>query len=169
MNPLLLGFTEFLLLLAATGAFIAMIVILLLALIQNGSAMAARDWTSTDGVIVKSFISSERDDDDPKGLAVIYAPNVSYTYFAQGVQMVAHKIHFGSPIKHTARNSAEKKLAKYPVGAAVTVYYNPEVPSDAVLERTSPQAGRFGWLAVAVLVGGLVACAFAFLLPGWVS
>jgi hypothetical protein len=55
----------------------------------------------------------------------------------------------------------EETLAQYPKDAAVTVYYNPKKPTEAVLERDAPE-GVFRTMAIfiAVLTLFLVAAAF---------
>lgn len=169
MDATQLALLQFLFLLLGTGALISMLIISLLALIQSAPAMAAREWLSTDGMIVKSFVTSEQDNEDTKGTRLLYVPYVAYTYFVQGTQFVATRIHFGANAKSTVREGAEKALGNYPVGAPVTVYFNPENPTDAVLVRQAPQAGRLGLLALGVFAACLVAYLAAFLLPGWVS
>lgn len=158
---------QFLLWFAAMGALIAMVIVMLLATIQNTPVSAARGWIHSQGLIVQSFVSSEPDQENPASQKIWYVPNVSYTYFAQGVQYVARRIQFGALPRKGARDGAEKQLAQYPVGAAVTVYYNPQTPQDAVLERTSPQARRFMWVGVSLLAASIFACIAAFLVPQW--
>lgn len=169
MNPVTLGFIQFVLLLAGVGACIAVLIILLLAMIQAAPASSSRSWASTLGIIIASFVAYERDAQDPKGLKAYYVPNVVYEYIAGGERQNARRIHFGAPSRMVHKSAAENKLANYPVGAQVNVFYNPDKPDDAVLERQAPEARRFGLVAVGVLASGLVACALAFLLPGWVS
>ncbi|MBI4671491.1 MAG: DUF3592 domain-containing protein [Chloroflexi bacterium] len=169
MNPLLLALVQFLLLLAGVGALIAMLILFLLSLIQGGSATGSRNWASAPGTIIASYLAYERDPQDPQGLKAYYVPNVVFEYAAQGQLQSASRIHFGAPSKLARKRAAEHKLANYPVAARVTVYYNPDAPQDAVLERESPHARRIGLVALGVLAGGVVAFALAFLLPGWVS
>ncbi len=169
MNPVTLGLAQFVLLLAGVGAMIAVLIILLLAMIQAAPASNSREWMSTLGTIIASFIAYERDAQDPQGLKAYYVPNVAYEYTVRGKRQSARRIHFGAPSRMAQKSAAENALAKYPVGARVDVFYNPDKPDDAVLERQAPEARRFGLVALGVLASGLVACALAFLLPGWVS
>jgi|SRR5581483_2857739 hypothetical protein len=169
MDPILLAFLQFALLLVGMSALIVMFVILLLAMIQGAPVQRARKWWSADGVIVTSYISAERDEENVKSTKIFYVPNVSYTYFVQGKQQLATRLHFGARQKRTQRDAAEKDLAPYPVGARVTVYYNPDNPQDAVLQIAAPAARRLGFSALGALAACVVACVVAFLLPGWVS
>jgi hypothetical protein len=43
-------------------------------------------------------------------------------------------------------------LTRYPVGAAVTVFYDPDDPTQCILERDDPRNIRAGWLSVVVMV-----------------
>jgi hypothetical protein len=164
-----LGFIQFVLFLAAMGAFIAMIIILLLSLIEGAQAMSSREWASTTGMIVRGHVASQRDEEDNKQTRIVYRPVVSYTYFVKGEQYVSDRIHFGPPRRLKDRAAGEKELAAYPEGATVTVYYNPEKPSDAVLKRESPGAARLSRIALAVIGGGILSCLIAVLLPQWVG
>ena len=169
MDPMQVGFVQFLLLLLGMGMGIMMFVILLLALIQSAPAMSAREWASADGIVVQSFISTEHDDEDAKASRIYYVPNVAYTYFAQDIQQLGTRIHFGAHKKNTVREGAEKDLSAYPVGARVTVYYDPERPNNSVLKREAPAAGRLGLVALGVMFVCIVAFAAAFLLPNLVG
>ena len=46
---------------------------------------------------------------------------------------------------------AHKVVQRYPVGAQVMVYYNPEKPSDALLERGMPGYVKWFWVILAIL------------------
>lgn len=161
MSVLGVAFFQFILCLAAMGAFIAMMIILLLALIEGGQALGARQWASTNGAIVDVHIASERDDHDPKQVKMLYRPTVSYTYFVKGKQFVGNRIHFGAPSKYGEKGPAEKAAALYSAGAPTTVFYDPEAPDSAVLKRESPAAGRLGKIALAVIGGGVLALVVA--------
>lgn len=168
MPGVAVAFFQFLLLLFGTGALIAMMIFLVIALIQNGPAMNAREWRSANGMIIKSFVATETDDANPKNAQVWYVPHVAYTYFADGTQYVAQRIHFGAPYKSAARAKAEKQLTAYPVGAMVTLFYNPQSPAAAVLRRRAPNAEKLYWIALLLLLGGIFFCSVGFWLPNWI-
>jgi len=135
--------SKFLLWFLSTGALIGALILLLLALIQAAPAMGAREWARANGIIVKAFISTQTDDENAKA-KLWYVPQVSYTYFARGAQYVAQRVHFGAPLKRAARDRAEQELARWPIGARVTVPKRLTRPFCAVKRRT--RVGWVGWL-----------------------
>jgi hypothetical protein len=54
---------------------------------------------------------------------------------------------------------AHKVVERYPAGAQVMVYYDPNNPSEAVLERGMP--GYIKWLWVALILTDLFLCGMA--------
>lgn len=169
MNPIQVGFVQFLFCVLAAGAVNAMVVILIMALIEGGRSSSSKDWSSAYGVITESYVTSERKEESSKPDDFVYRPVLAYEYIVGGRRYAGSRIYFGALQKDKERAASEKKLTAYPVGAPVSVFYNPALPSDAVLERTSPQAGFLGRLALGLMVTSLVALAFAFLIPKWVG
>jgi Protein of unknown function (DUF3592) len=52
-------------------------------------------------------------------------------------------------------------LKRYPQGKSVTVFYNPNNPSESILEREDPRNMRKGWFAIAILTALILAGFFA--------
>lgn len=48
-------------------------------------------------------------------------------------------------------SGARKVVERYPAGAQVMVYYNPEKPSEALLERGMPGIIKLLWIILIVL------------------
>jgi len=63
-----------------------------------------------------------------------YMPQVKYTYSVTGNTYQGSHIGFGVPISGF-ESSAKKVVARYRTGATRTVFYNPQNPAQAVLER----------------------------------
>ena len=68
----------------------------------------------------------------------------SYQIAGQGYQSV--KL---APGPDVGGSGARKVVAKYPAGAQVMVFYDPQNPSEAVLERKAP-AQWVMWLILAI-------------------
>ncbi|MEP0806674.1 MAG: DUF3592 domain-containing protein [Chloroflexota bacterium] len=122
--------------------------------VQRSAAKAA-NWSSTLGTVTYSGIEWRR---GSKGSSVAY-PVVRYTYQFMGNSYEGNAIAPGPRVGGTG---ARKVVERYPVGAQVMVYYDPNNPSDAVLERSMPGYVPVLW-AVIVLVD-LFLCGMAILL-----
>jgi hypothetical protein len=93
----------------------------------------SKDWPTTPGQILASTINYRR---GSRGSRSPY-PVVVYLYQVEGRQYQSQRIYFGGEVGGSAMTGIIKK---YPVGAEVPVYYNPQNPADAVLERSVPMA-----------------------------
>jgi hypothetical protein len=62
-------------------------------------------------------------------------PIVHYSYQVSGQSYQGMKL---APGPEVGGSGAAKVVSKYPVGAQVMVFYNPQNPSEAVLERKAP-------------------------------
>jgi hypothetical protein len=85
-------------------------------------ASAMQTWPSAPGSIVESELRSRH----------IYYPHIVYQYNVMGQTYTGKRI---SPGPESGSSRARELVAKYPPGAPVTVYYDPQNPSDAALER----------------------------------
>lgn len=91
-------------------------------------------------------------------------PQVEYTCQASGQTHTGKHLAFGGILAQKNPTSVQKTLERNPVGGQATVYYDPNTPSDAVLER---QAGGMKWgLIVGILCMELSLCTACPLLIG---
>ena len=93
-------------------------------------AKASESWPTAPGVITRSDVDQLIDDGK-----TMYAEEISYDF------TVENKLYIGNRISSTSGKSrtsslreVKKNLLKYPVGAEVTVYYDPELPNNSVLQ-----------------------------------
>lgn len=117
-------------------AFAASSVFMILSYFKNKKkAAASLSWSAAPGTILESSVreSGSGEDDSP----VSYYAKVSYSYQVMGQAYRGENIHIGARSAVT-RKKAQAAAALYPVGAAVTVYYDPANPTDAILERSAP-------------------------------
>ena len=98
-------------------------------------------WPSTMGVVQMSTIDRRSTSDGYTDY-----PVVQYSYQIGGQTYQSMKLAPGPEVGGTG---AGKVVAKYPAGAQVMVFYNPQNPSDAVLERKAP-AQWLMWLLLIV-------------------
>ena len=86
-----------------------------------------------------------------------YYPQINYQYVVAGLEYRSQRrslINVGGG--SLTRGVAQRVLARYPVGSAVVVYYDPRNPNEAILERPDPVAGPTVLFALggALLVAG---------------
>lgn len=104
----------------------------------------ASTWPSTLGTVTESRIQMRSNSD---GGRTSY-PLVRYAYQIVGRAYESQKVMPGMDV---GGSGAHRVVARYPVGAQVMVYYNPENPSDALLERGMPGHIRWFWIILAIL------------------
>jgi hypothetical protein len=136
--------TELILTLGIIGlVFLILNVIFLAILFFMRRRMAAvRQWPSTMGTVDTSYL--ERRSSSEGGYTNY--PVVHYTYQVSGQAYQGTKIAPGMEVGGTG---AGKVVARYPAGAQVMVFYNPQNPPDAVLETKAP-AQWILWLILIV-------------------
>ena len=92
---------------------------------------AVSQWPSTKGTVMTSTIEWRSSSDSG---STAY-PVVQYSYQVNGQAYQSYKLAPGPELGGTGAN---KVVARYPAGAQVMVFYNPQNPSEAVLERKAP-------------------------------
>ena len=103
---------------------------------------ASSRWSSELGVVTVSETTT--------GNALLV-----YSYTVHGVRYENNRRSFFSEGAIESPDYAEEVVQQYPVGKEVTVYYNPDDPSDAVLEP-----GSVVPIIVPIIIGFFV-CGFA--------
>jgi len=111
-----------------------------------------RHWVPVPGVICELNVNGNRR----------RQPLIRYSYEYQGRRHTSEAV---SPIKelYMSRNGAMVAARRYPYGANVTVFVNPQDPSQAVLEPI-PKSGE-ALTATLRGVGGLLVVAILYLNP----
>lgn len=109
----------------------------------------ASNWPSTMGMVTSSMVERRSSSD-----GYSYYPVVNYSYQVMGQPFQGSRIVPGPVV---GGSGAQKVVARYPAGAQVMVYYDPDNPSDSVLERGMPRYIK--WLWVTVVLTDLFLCA----------
>jgi len=121
------------------------------------SAHASEHWPRTLGSIVTSTVSVEHD-----GYGRMYAADIRYQYVVDGHEYTCDRVRFGGFWSFARRRPADTLTKRFPVGAPVTVAYDPAKPSRGVLE---PGLGGQAYLNVLLfalfVAGGLAIVAAA--------
>lgn len=95
------------------------------------SAKTTADWARTDGQVLSSSVESTQ-----QGTSRTYHPLIVYEYRLQGVVLHGTRLTVGDHA-FTRSTEAQAVVNRYPVGRAVTVYYNPVSVTESVLEPGS--------------------------------
>ena len=109
---------------------------------------AVSTWPSTIGTVVMSTIEQRS---SSEGGYTDY-PVVQYSYQVSGQMYQNMKL---APGPEVGGSGARKVVAKYPAGAQVMVFYNPQNPSDAVLEQKAPAQI---WMWILLIIFDCVLC-----------
>jgi Protein of unknown function (DUF3592) len=121
--------------------FILNIVFLTILFFMRRRMAIVSQWPATMGNVIMSTIerrSSENGYTD--------YPVVQYSYQVGKQAYQSYKLAPGPEVGGTG---ARKVIAKYPAGAQVMVFYDPQNPAEAVLERKAP-AQWLMWLILAI-------------------
>lgn len=125
--------TEFLLAVGIIGFVLLILNAIFLGIIffMRRKMAAVSQWPSTMGTVLMSNLEARHSSD---GGWTNY-PAVQYSYQAGGQAYQGNRI---APGPEVGGSGAGKVVGRYPAGAQVMVFYNPQNPSDAVLERKAP-------------------------------
>ena len=130
-------------------------------------AEASQSWPSTTGQIIRSEVKQSANTDDDGNTSYSYYPSVEYTYQITGQTYTSKRLVFGALKGYGSSAKAVADLQPYSLGGQVTVYYNPENPSEAVLER---KAGALsGMMIIGIICVVLSLCIACPLLIGVIN
>ena len=109
----------------------------------------ASTWSTVAGRIVRSDTQASRHGFAGEATTVTTAPLVEYEFSVGGSTWRGSRVSIG---EDSGGANTEATLRRYPVGAVVSVYYDPDNPSNCVLVRDVP-AGVGKGLAILVALG----------------
>jgi hypothetical protein len=147
--------TELLLIVGIIGFvfFILNVVFLGILFFMRRRMATVSRWPSTMGTVNASYLERRHSSSDSGSTNY---PVVQYSYQVSGQAHQGVKIAPGPEVGGTG---AGKVVARYPAGAQVMVFYNPQNPADAVLETRAPAQ----WLMWLLLV--IFDCALCGVVP----
>lgn len=100
-------------------------------------------WSSVQGSVVKTDVNTDYSRQKTSGATfntyVYYSVSVTYRYEVDGQRYSSSRYSFGegdaASWRFRERSDAEAEAAsRFPAGAVVTVHYDPENPTEAVLK-----------------------------------
>ena len=115
---------------------------------------ASQSWPTAVGTVLSASVELRRSRSGRSGYSLSHYPVVVYDYEVRGQRYQGNRIGF-SEIGAGWAGPAQQKIARYPVGGAAQVYYNPQNPMEAVLERSAP-GNPFLWIIVIILAASLI-------------
>ncbi len=93
-------------------------------------AKDSESWSSTTGVITHSDIRQSESDGN-----TMYAAEIDYNFTVDGKSYLGDRITLTSGSSSTSSiRDVKEELQAYPLGASVKVYYDSELPNNAVLK-----------------------------------
>jgi hypothetical protein len=116
----------------------------------------SKDWIPITGLVTATYLDETQTDD-----GVTYQPVIKYTYQVMGENYEGSLISFGyKAASYVNMKKAEKAAARRPLGSQPTVYYDPNDPSQAVLERKFTPSSAFLGLVVGLVGIGMIYSAY---------
>lgn len=124
-------------------------------------------WILVEAHITQSYLDETYETTGSiRGMTIshewVYRPVVNYTYNFEGKEYAGSKIKL-LDLRGENKNKYQAIVDKYPLGKKVTVFVNPQQPSDACLERTVDYEGT---IALAIFGGVFAIIGLGILITG---
>jgi hypothetical protein len=134
------------------ASFVAILVVALL--VKMIEVRRAASWAKTTGRIMRSGTEAKHSGAAGRATKVSTVPAVEYEFAVGGQTWRGNRIAIREDIG--GANTAAT-LARYPVGAVVSVYYDPADPAHCLLERELPKGIGKGLASLVAIVAALAA------------
>ena len=118
----------------------------------GGEAQASQTWPSVIGTVVSAVVETSASSDGHGGSSTHHTPCVAYEYEVLGHRYRSDRLSFGASMNVGGYAGAQAVVDRYVPGNQVRVYYNPNQPGEAVLERTAPANSVLRWVGIFILV-----------------
>jgi hypothetical protein len=133
-------------------------IVLLFAMMRSrGKVRVSQSWPAAEGRILHSMAEYHRSSESGA-----YYPIVNYEYSVNGQMYRSGQIRFGTRVGFGSSSVVQRIVSRYPIGSSQAVYYNPDNPGEAVLERTTGGANTLLgclvgiFIIVIIFVGGVL-------------
>jgi hypothetical protein len=115
------------------------------AFVTRGEANEAEKWPSTSAEVTVSEVG------EPRFRSTSWRVDVRYAYVVGGVTYYGAGLT-GVVVPHMSEADARAKVAQYPRGAKIAVYYDPRAPDRSVVEREPAKQSWMIYVAISLLV-----------------
>jgi len=113
----------------------------------------SQNWHQAEGEVIRSSVQSSSGDE-----GTVYLPAVEYFYYVGDQRLTHNRLRFDGEVYTSNYKGARETVERYPSGQSIRVYYDPQNPQNAVIER------EIGGGMMAFLVVGGVALLIALLI-----
>lgn len=132
----------------------------------TAQAQASQSWPSVMGTVASSSVEVSTSSDSEGGTSTSYYPAVTYAYDVLGHRYSSDRVAFGFRVGSGNRAQAQAVADRYIAGNQIRVYYNPNNPGEAVLERTSQSSNTAKWIAILIIAILCITIAMIFGIMG---
>jgi hypothetical protein len=130
---------------------------IIISITSKRKAHSSIQWPIAIGTVISAMIKDRADiDDGDYSTSHTYEPVIKYTYQVMGKEYQSTRIAFGANSFDQAR--ALLKINSYPIGKPLQVRYNPNNPSESVVETSAAGGNLFLIGGILFLTVGLIAC-----------
>jgi len=118
---------------------------------------ASKKWPVAEGKVASSYVQKQVRSIKDSSKKPTYYPKVRYEYPVGGNRYAGERISFSGGEGGEKKSEAEAVAERYPSGQKVMVYYDPNDPARAVLQRGliwktfMPLAAGLGFLVVGIV------------------
>jgi len=111
---------------------------------------SSQHWPSAKGKVIASGARKHQGESH-----TYYTIGLVYAYSVEGAEHRSKRVDFDVVSSYAEWQAAEQVLNRYPLGTEVDVFYNPDNPQLAVLERTVSGLNTALFLTGGVIAAGL--------------
>lgn len=139
--------------------FLLVVIFGIIGFVNRNKAKKAGGWPSIQGKVIEARLE-EHANSDPEDFSMAnFRPVITYQYEVNGKVYNSNKT--GMIPMNYDQKTAQKKLDAFPLGSALTVYYNPEKPEEALLNPSKTTANIFLIIGIVAVV---ISCIMSILI-----
>ncbi len=126
------------------------------------NAKQSLSWPSVSGHVLKFYVF-ERWSSNVDSMSIWYEPHIEYEYQVMGTTYTSDRLYIGPNISFLKLRRSQDIINRLTDGVTVKVFYNPDDPSEAVLDHRS--SGTFSLITGITLAFIGLFLLYIFLFP----